>query len=102
MATRSMASITRQAPTGMSVTEDWREQAFCKDWDFKKKGDPWHPDSESRIAAMEGKNLCGACPVRYECLFDAINTDSKHGIRGGATPDERKNLKRQRKTLSTN
>lgn len=89
-----MASITRQAPTGMSQEEDWRTKALCKDWDFKKRGDPWHPKSESQLAAMEGKNLCGGCPVRFDCLIDAVTSDTKHGIRGGATPDERRRLRK--------
>lgn len=94
MATRSMASITRQAPNMAADDQDWRAEALCKNWDFKKKGDPWHPASESRIAAIEGKNLCGGCKVRFDCLIDAVHSDTRYGIRGGQTPDERRRLRK--------
>lgn len=89
MDTRSMASITRQAPNMTSDELDWRQKSFCKDWDFKKKGDPWHPASESEIAARPGKNLCWSCPAREACLADALAHNEKHGIRGGFTATER-------------
>ena len=37
--------------------------------------------------------LCRACPVRVPCLQWAIDNDDQHGIQGGVTSAERKELK---------
>lgn len=42
--------------------------------------------------------VCERCPVRYECLADALDTpaDQDHGIRGGLTRNQRNGLRGQR------
>jgi len=47
------------------------------------------PSREKRAVAV-----CARCPVRDECLDDAVDRDDRHGIRGGMTPAGRKALRR--------
>lgn len=42
----------------------------------------------------EAKRVCKACPVKAECLEDALKHESapgasRHGVRGGLDPDQR-------------
>jgi WhiB family redox-sensing transcriptional regulator len=50
----------------------------------------------NREANAQARSVCAACPVRLECLDHALDTDEKHGIWGGMTPDERRVEARQR------
>lgn len=74
------------------------------------KGDPWHgqaacgDDPEAMFPGSnaakvrEAKALCRGCPVREECLADAMKTEGnkgklrRYGIRGGLTPTARRRL----------
>lgn len=42
---------------------------------------------------LEAKSVCRLCPVREACLMMAIANEEKHGIWGGLTTQERKELK---------
>ena len=69
-----------------TVWEDWRARAACRD-------DPERqfPDHNvEQIAAA--KRVCAGCPVRTECLQDALRLDERGGVWGGYTYPERKNL----------
>ena len=71
----------------------WRAEANCKglpvDWFFPDKPVTMPP------AAAE---LCGACPVRLDCLVDATFHDEPFGIWGGATPAQRDRLRKITRT----
>jgi WhiB family redox-sensing transcriptional regulator len=41
------------------------------------------------------KGICRRCPVREECLQDALDNRIKHGIWGGTTEGEREKLTRR-------
>ena len=43
------------------------------------------------------KEICFECPVREECLQDALVSNMQFGIWGGLTPQERRSLKRKMK-----
>ena len=73
---------------------DWREQANCRG-----------TDTEMFFAGADGTSdplgvrawACGPCPVRGECLTDALMREAlprigRHGIYGGMTPMERAQL----------
>jgi WhiB family redox-sensing transcriptional regulator len=68
---------------------DWRVRATCRDED---------PDglfvrgAEQRKAKM----VCIACPVRTECLADALDNRIEFGVWGGMTERERRALLRRR------
>jgi WhiB family redox-sensing transcriptional regulator len=72
----------------------WRESAVCAGVDpelfFPAKGDAY--------AASRARRICAACPVRMECLEDALQREagrgfqSRHGIVGGLGPRKRYDL----------
>lgn len=77
----------------MTTAGTWQDRAACLDADpelFYAPGDWDH--APARAAAA--KTWCATCPVRTECLDDALRGDDKHGIRGGMTPTERDHHKR--------
>lgn len=63
---------------------DWRLNAECRGTDTQT----FFPR-----AGMEGhrrwKRLCDACPVRGDCLADAILRDEHYGVWGGLIEDDR-------------
>ena len=67
---------------------DWHDEAACRRVDpelfFPGKG----------RHASEAKATCARCPVRLECLNQAIETDAR-GIWGGTSEEERRALKRR-------
>ena len=76
----------------------WAESALCAQAD----PDAWFPGRGQHVAARRAIQVCGRCPVRAECLELALSgADSwggiVHGVWGGTTPNERIQLRRQRK-----
>jgi WhiB family redox-sensing transcriptional regulator len=73
---------------------DWRVNASCRDED---------PDGlfvrgkEQRKAKM----VCIACPVRTECLAEALDGRIEFGVWGGMTERERRALLRRRPDVSS-
>jgi len=45
------------------------------------------------LRTAEAMAFCAACPVRPECLADALAAGDAHGIRGGMTAAERRPLR---------
>lgn len=74
----------------------WEKQAAC----LGKPTDHWFPEvnSQSRrtksAIAVENraKRICAMCPVRRECLTDAVKRREEFGIWGGTVPGDRKNV----------
>jgi WhiB family transcriptional regulator, redox-sensing transcriptional regulator len=67
----------------------WREQAACR-------GCPpavFFPSDETED--NEAKAVCASCPVRVDCLFDALLAREIEGVRGGLNERERKTLVRR-------
>jgi len=52
------------------------------------------PEKDDR--ERQAKAICGACPVRVECLEYAIKINETHGIWGGLNELERRILVRNR------
>ncbi|MCC5950294.1 MAG: WhiB family transcriptional regulator [Nitriliruptoraceae bacterium] len=77
--------------TDLVPTDGWQQDAACREADpelFFANGDA------EREAAMA---LCGACPVRTECLEHALSTRESYGIWGGTDEHDRKRLIRRRR-----
>jgi WhiB family transcriptional regulator, redox-sensing transcriptional regulator len=55
----------------------------------------WFPGRGGSLAAA--KAVCRACPVRVPCLEWAVQADERAGVWGGAGPDERALLRRERR-----
>lgn len=76
----------------------WREDAVCRTVD----PDLFFPDqvikgvTHPKVQAREAKAICAQCPVRQECLSEALLRPEPFGIWGGTTEQERVNLRRQR------
>jgi WhiB family transcriptional regulator, redox-sensing transcriptional regulator len=68
---------------------DWRVRATCRDED---------PDGLFVRGAEQrkAKLVCIACPVRTECLAEALDNRIEFGVWGGMTERERRALLRRR------
>ncbi len=72
--------------------DDWVLAAACR-----SKQDLFFPpddDQESRVERKareaKAKSICGTCPVRAECLDEAMRSGERFGIWGGMTERERR------------
>jgi len=68
---------------------DWTTRAACKGTD---------PDElfVQGAAQNRAKLICRGCPVRTECLADALDNGIEFGVWGGMTERERRALLRRR------
>ena len=78
----------------------WRYEAKCKGVDTEIFFPPrdkalYKPIADSAKAICLGRDGEDECPVRRECLLDAINTNEAHGIWGGLSHRERNALVRR-------
>lgn len=73
----------------------WRLSALCAQVDpelfFPDKGEP----------ARAALRVCAACPVRVQCLEDALTGDQRYGVWGGTTEIQRRRLRKQRTAATT-
>jgi hypothetical protein len=75
---------------------DWRTFAVCRDLDpeiFFPVGDPGDPFDPRNAPALAA---CARCPVRAECLTDAL-ARVEFGVMGGMTAEQRDTLRRYRR-----
>lgn len=76
-----------------SSDTSWRDQAECTGADtelFYRQDDELTDRSKTlKIRERAAKAYCNDCPVKAECLQDAIETEEMYGIRGGLNPKER-------------
>lgn len=68
---------------------DWASRAACRNVD---------PDAlfVQGAAQNRAKLICRGCPVRTECLADALDNRIEFGVWGGMTERERRALLRRR------
>lgn len=68
----------------------WREEAMCA------QTDPEIFFPEIGANAARARQICHTCPVRTDCLRDALDhRDVAFGVRGGLAPTQRRELLRQ-------
>ncbi len=73
----------------MNADVQWRDEALCA------QTDPETFFPEVGVSPRAARRVCAACPVRADCLTDALHRrDMTHGVLGGLTPNERRNLLR--------
>lgn len=65
---------------------DWRAEALCAQVD----PDLWFPERGGAVSAAQ--RICRGCPVRVECLADALVNGERFGIWGGLSEPERRRL----------
>ncbi len=73
--------------------EDWAAAAACRDA---------APDALFVRGAEQNKakQVCSGCPVRSECLAEALDNQIEWGVWGGMTERERRALLRRRPNTS--
>ena len=73
--------------------DDWASAAACRDA---------NPDALFVLGAEQSKakHLCDGCPVRTECLAEALDNQIEWGVWGGMTERERRALLRRRPSSS--
>ncbi len=75
----------------------WRERAACRDVE-PETFFPTATTGPARDAQVaEAKAVCARCPVRAECLTEAL-ARIPYGIAGGLTEDERRKLRSTART----
>ncbi len=76
-------------PTPTDSSQDWTALSACRDAD---------PDElfVTGAAQNRAKTVCMGCPVRTECLSDALDNRVEFGVWGGMTERERRALLRRR------
>ncbi len=69
--------------------EDWTSRAACRED---------KPDALFVRGAEQNKakSVCASCPVRTECLAEALDNQIEWGVWGGMTERERRALLRRR------
>jgi WhiB family redox-sensing transcriptional regulator len=73
--------------------DDWTMRAKCRGME-----DALFPEASDQKRA---RLLCSGCPVRFECLSEALDNRIEWGIWGGMTERERRLLLRQRPDVTS-
>jgi WhiB family transcriptional regulator, redox-sensing transcriptional regulator len=82
----------------VEVAIDWQHLAACRGEDagffyapnyFERRSEK---DARERVA----KTICARCPVRTQCLEEALRSRDPHGVWGGLNEMERRALLRAR------
>lgn len=76
------------------TTPDWTSLASCRD---SNPDDLFVQGAEQNRA----KRICRGCPVRTECLADALDSQVEFGVWGGMTERERRALLRRRPEVAS-
>lgn len=71
---------------------------WIQDWTLRAACRGVAPDAlfTSGAAQHRAKSVCRGCPVRTECLADALDNRVEFGVWGGLTERERRSLLRRR------
>ena len=78
----------------MTLSDDWASRGACRTSD---------PDTlfVQGAAQNRAKAVCMGCPVRTECLSDALDNRVEFGVWGGMTERERRSLLRRRPNVTS-
>jgi WhiB family redox-sensing transcriptional regulator len=76
---------------------------WTKDWTLDAACSGASPDTlfVSGAAQHRAKTVCRGCPVRTECLADALDNRVEFGVWGGLTERERRSLLRRRPNVES-
>ncbi|MCU1678464.1 MAG: transcription factor WhiB [Frankiales bacterium] len=80
--------------TLMSWVPDWTSYAACK----RRNPDELFVQGAAQNRA---KGVCTGCPVKSECLADALDNRVEFGVWGGMTERERRALLRRRPNVTS-
>lgn len=81
---------------------DWQEQGACRHADPDLFFPPFDVEPTAARLRREraAKAVCEDCPVRVECLDWALSVAEPHGVWGGYSESERRELLGQRRAAS--
>ncbi len=73
---------------------EWASRGSCRDVD---------PETLFVVGAAQhkAKTICLGCPVRFDCLADALDSRTEFGVWGGMTERERRTLLRRRPDIAS-
>lgn len=77
--------------------DDWTLLRACAGRSFDP--DLMFPEDGDEVGVKAAKRICRECPVRTQCLTDALSRKEKYGVWGGLTRHERAALSRRRRPL---
>lgn len=83
----------KETRVSVSYRDDWTLQAKCRGME-----DALFPEASDQKRA---RLLCAGCPVRSECLAEALDNKIEWGVWGGMTERERRLLLRQRTDVAS-
>ena len=86
-------------PTTTTAGHRWRDNAACLGLDTEL----FFPVDNRPTSVETARRVCRGCPVRAECLADALATEEpalRFGVVGGTTPGERRVLHRAGLTIT--
>jgi WhiB family redox-sensing transcriptional regulator len=89
---RSADTIVDSGAIQRDLDSDWRHAAECLNYVGLVDFFPARGES-----ARDAKAICGVCPVREDCLEYAMRWELLHGVWGGLSERERRQLRRERK-----
>lgn len=73
---------------------EWQQHGLCRATDAAVFFPPVHfehkPEREARES--KAKAICARCPVKVQCLDWALTTREPHGVWGGCSEGERKQI----------
>jgi len=76
------------------LSTEWQQRGRCRDTDASVFFPPTvfehKPEREAREA--KAKAICAGCPVRLKCLEWALAVRDPHGVWGGCSESERKQI----------
>jgi len=78
----------------MTWNDDWAKDARCKQG-------PRDALFVRGAAQNQAKQLCSGCPVKTECLAEALDHKMEWGVWGGMTERERRSLLAKRPTVTS-
>jgi hypothetical protein len=78
------------------------KEARCVSFPATKEQDPWYPEEDVEESYKEAKDIClgtysTPCPLKDQCLEFALSNNERYGIWGGMSPEERANLRKERR-----
>lgn len=75
----------------MRAAMSWRDEAACSGMDVNI----FYPEQGAGMPQTKrAKAICARCPVRIECLNDALARNERYGVWGGMSERERRRLLR--------
>lgn len=71
-------------------THEWSEFASCVN-----RFEYMFPTDSDWQGIDAARSICAECPVRFECLTEAMDNGEQFGMWGGLTPAERTSMRRR-------